>query len=271
MAYKDTHRMFLQSFMSRGILNANDVFKLLESCCDKYGEVIEDKIQHLLRYLHSINDVIRVFGMEIRNVIDEVDSTKHYGLVNTTETSITLLASSYTENELEFFKKLISQIVLSDNGSIGSMAAVNIVDSLTKKMSKSDAEYLLERLIRDRWIGKSENGHVYIGTRGVLELEQYILEMFETAVRCNMCKKLCVQGESCSNCEVKIHYHCASKFFKDGSMMKCPECQNPWTITSNSASTSSSAAVGGASTESSPPSSSAASSSQSRKRKARHE
>ncbi|XP_060599076.1 LOW QUALITY PROTEIN: non-structural maintenance of chromosomes element 1 homolog, partial [Ruditapes philippinarum] len=206
--------------------------------------------------------------------------------VNTTETSITLLASSYNENELEFFKKLISQIVLSDNGSIGSMAAVNIVDSLTKKMSKSDAEYLLERLIRDRWIGKVTNlcdfkylfnmfqkmVHVYIGTRGVLELEQYILEMFETAVRCNMCKKLCVQGESCSNCEVKIHYHCASKFFKDGSMMKCPECQKPWTITSNSAS-SSSAAVGGASTESSPPSSSsaAASSSQSRKRKARHE
>jgi hypothetical protein len=45
-------------------------------------EVIEDKIQHLLRYLHSINDVIRVFGMEIRNIIDEVDSTMHYGLVS---------------------------------------------------------------------------------------------------------------------------------------------------------------------------------------------
>ncbi|XP_053393735.1 non-structural maintenance of chromosomes element 1 homolog [Mercenaria mercenaria] len=266
MAYRDTHRMFLQSFMSKGILNANDVFKLLQSCCDKYEEPIDDKRQHLLRYVHSINDVIRVFGMEIRKVIDEIDGTSHYGLVNTTETSITLLATSYAENDLQYFKKLVEQIVLSDSGSIGSMAAVNIVDSLTKKMSKSDAEQLLSRLIRDKWIGKLENGCVYIGTRGLLELEQYILEMFEVAMRCNMCKKLCVQGENCSNCEVKLHNHCAYKFFKDRPVRKCPECQKPWIIDASSSPQPSTSA---AAADDSSPQSTSSSSSQSRKRKSR--
>ena len=59
-----------------------------------------------------------------------------------------------THHKTFHFNLQVSQIVQSDSGSIGSMAAVNIVDSLTKKMSKSDAEYLLDKLIRDKWIGK---------------------------------------------------------------------------------------------------------------------
>ena len=34
-AIQDSHRMFIQSFMSRGILNAQDVRSLFRKCCEQ--------------------------------------------------------------------------------------------------------------------------------------------------------------------------------------------------------------------------------------------
>ncbi|WAR24665.1 NSE1-like protein [Mya arenaria] len=159
---------------------------------DKEAFSDEEKTQLLLDFCHLINSNISMFGMEIKKACDEMNGKSFYGLVNTTETSVALLSSQYTENELDFVKKLIEEFVKSDRGSIGSIAAMDITDSLPKKMSKTEA------------------GRVYLGIRGLMEMEQYILEMYEEdAVRCNVCKKLCLQGEKCDCCTTKIHNHCS--------------------------------------------------------------
>ncbi|XP_052776528.1 non-structural maintenance of chromosomes element 1 homolog [Mya arenaria] len=231
MVLRDSHRMFLQSFMSRFVLNGQEVFSLLKSCCEKYNEAFsdEEKTQLLLDFCHLINSNISMFGMEIKKACDEMNGKSFYGLVNTTETSVALLSSQYTENELDFVKKLIEEFVKSDRGSIGSIAAMDITDSLPKKMSKVEADAFLDRLIHERWIGRTEAGRVYLGIRGLMEMEQYILEMYEEdAVRCNVCKKLCLQGEKCDCCTTKIHNHCSKRFFRDQADKRCPECQNSW-------------------------------------------
>ena len=51
-------------------------------------------------------------------------------------------------------------------------------------------QYFLE--ILNVWF--QDTGRYYLATRGVLELEQYILDMYPgSAVKCEMCKKVCVQ------------------------------------------------------------------------------
>lgn len=49
----------------------------------------------------------------------------------------------------------IESIIDSDNGEIGSTSAINSVDKLekvNKKLSKQDAQTLLERLEAQKWI-----------------------------------------------------------------------------------------------------------------------
>lgn len=36
------------------------------------------------------------------------------------------------------------------------------------------------------------NGSYYLGPRSVTELEAYILEEYETAIKCHLCQKLCL-------------------------------------------------------------------------------
>lgn len=234
-AMKDSHRMFIQSFMSKGILNATDVRSLYRKCCEQYNDIAnsqEDERKRLQEFVMLINNNIRQFEMEIKKGVSETDGSSFYGMVNTTETSITLLASRYTKDELEFFKKLVELIVDSDTGTVGSIDAVNIADSINR-MSKNDAEELLEKFQHDKWIEKTgDTGRYYLATRAVIELEQYIFDMYPAlALRCNMCKKLCLQGDSCTQCNTKLHFHCGMKYFHGQQELKCPnaDCRAPWT------------------------------------------
>ncbi|KAL4236146.1 Non-structural maintenance of chromosomes element 1 [Mactra antiquata] len=229
MSLNPSQQMLLQSIFSTGILNGSDIFKLLKKCCQEYDVLMEDQKNVLLSYVRTINEAVAVYGLRIKKTIDEVDEKSYYCLVNTVESNFTLLSTIYTQNELDFFKKLVESIITSEKGNIGSIAAVNISDNMSKKMSKSDAEDLLDRFIDGKWIGKTKNGRVYLGCRSVIELEQYLLSMYEdNAIRCNLCKSLCTQGSSCNKCNIRIHHHCARKYFKTMTGQKCPDCKTVW-------------------------------------------
>ncbi|XP_069128776.1 non-structural maintenance of chromosomes element 1 homolog [Argopecten irradians] len=158
MAMRDSHRLFLQSFMSRGLLDAKEVRLLFKTVCLKFNEPTadreEDRKLQLLDFVRTINMKIRPFHMEIKKGVSEGEGASYYCLVCTNESAITRLASDYTQTELEFFKKLVDLIV-ENEGEIGSTAAVNIVDKLDKtmkKMTKQDAQILLQKLGATKWI-----------------------------------------------------------------------------------------------------------------------
>lgn len=234
---RDSHRLFLQSFMSRGILDAKEVRQLYRTCClkynDQYSDREDDQKVQLLEFVRTINRNIQPFHMEIKKGVSEEDGKSFYCLVCTSDTSITKLASDYSQAEMELFKILIESIVDSDYGEIGSTAAINSVDKLSKtskKMSKQDAQNLLERLEAQKWI-KIYKGKVTLATRALIELEQYILEVYSDITEtCNVCKRLCVKGQSCDSCNTKLHLHCAVRFFQNKENPRCPngECGVIW-------------------------------------------
>ncbi|XP_076086288.1 non-structural maintenance of chromosomes element 1 homolog isoform X2 [Mytilus galloprovincialis] len=211
MSMKDSHKLFLQSFMSRGLLDAKEVRQLYRTCClkfnEKYAEKEEDQKAHLLEFVRTINRNIQPFHMEIKKGVSEEEGKSFYCL--------------------------IESIIDSDNGEIGSTSAINSVDKLekvNKKLSKQDAQTLLERLEAQKWIEISR-GRVSLATRALLELEQYILEVYSNITdKCNVCKRLCVKGQSCDSCNTKLHFHCATRFFQNKENPRCPnkECGVNW-------------------------------------------
>lgn len=48
----------------------------------------------------------------------------------------------------------MEQIVDTDDGKLGSLAALSLTERLDKRMGKEEAENFFDRLERDRWIKK---------------------------------------------------------------------------------------------------------------------
>lgn len=61
----DGHRLFLQSFMSRGILNAKEVKQLFKICCLKY----KSTFLIINQLYHAYNDVIWVYLYAIYRIL----------------------------------------------------------------------------------------------------------------------------------------------------------------------------------------------------------
>jgi len=225
----DRHRLTLQHFMSKSILDAHEVKSIFKQSKERFPD--GDDID-LREFILTINQFIAPFNLEIKKGIQEEDGMSHYCLVNTVETPISRLSSTYTVNELELFKKLVEHIVDTEDGKIGSLTAVNLTEKLEKRMGKEDAESFYENLQRDKWLKKDKNGKICLSVRCLLELEQYLKEVYPDFVKtCGICDKICILGETCNNCGMKLHLHCANNLFKrQGTDKKCPngECRAPW-------------------------------------------
>ncbi|KAI8773810.1 non-structural maintenance of chromosomes element 1 isoform X2 [Biomphalaria glabrata] len=218
---------FLQSFMSKGILDTKEVKTLLTEL-----NVPTDSAEELLNLVHSTNEAIAPFNLEIRKGIQEDDGANFYCLVNTVETPISRLSSTYTQSELELFKKLIEQIVDSEDGKIGSLAALSLTDKVEKRIGKEEAQEIFDRFERDKWIRKDRDGKISLSVRSLLELDQYLKDVYSEFIKlCNICSKICLLGDTCANCGIKIHLKCAKSLFsRQGEKKTCPapDCRVVW-------------------------------------------
>ncbi|KAK3767115.1 hypothetical protein RRG08_017988 [Elysia crispata] len=227
--FGDGHRLFIQSMMSRGMMNISEVKEVISECGLDVETEFKDKV---VKFVRLINQHIGPINLEIRKGLEEENGQPYYILANTAETSISRLSSTYSPNELELFKKLIESIVENEDGKIGSLAAMNLTDKLEKKIGKEEAENFFNRLEDDRWIRKNTNGKISLSVRSIVELDQYIKDVYPDYVKfCSLCTKLCLQGRGCENCGAKFHIRCSNVFFnKQGSNKTCPEpnCRAPW-------------------------------------------
>ncbi|MGH0144846.1 UNVERIFIED_CONTAM: hypothetical protein FKN15_035199 [Acipenser sinensis] len=133
--------------------------------------------------------------MQIRKGMSEEDGQQYYALVNLADTEITRMASDYSDNELELFRKAMDLIVESENGMACSTDILNLADKLqSKKMKKKEVEGVLQRLVVDKWLCE-KNGEYTLSTRCIMEMEQYIRNMYQDLVKlCNICHNIAIQG-----------------------------------------------------------------------------
>ncbi|CAG5127571.1 unnamed protein product [Candidula unifasciata] len=222
----DKRKIFMQCFLSKGILSATEVKELLIFC----GVPVESK-SDMANFVLSVNASLAPFHLEIKKGIQEDDGASFYCLVNTVESSISRMSSTYSSTELELFKKLVEQIVETDDGKLGSLAALSLTEKLDKRMGKEEAENFFDRLERDKWIKKELDGKISLSVRSIVELDQYLKDMYPDVIRiCYICSKLCLLGENCDSCTIKIHKKCARTLFEHCTEKRCPDknCRSVW-------------------------------------------
>lgn len=225
---QNEHRLFLQTFMYHGIMKGKEVKDSHKRAVEHFEGTYNES--DLVHFVKTVNDNIRPFHLEIKKAMDEVTGSHFYILVNKAETSITRQSSDFSVNQLELFKKLISAVVESVDGLISSTDALNLSGQLEGvKMSKKDAAKLFESLKQKKWINEVD-GSYYLGPRSVTELEAYILDEYEAATKCHLCQKLCLHGQNCDQCDVRLHNFCAARCFRGARNAVCPreECRAMW-------------------------------------------
>lgn len=227
----DAHRMFLQGMISRRVCNQHEMQDLCELSCQNCGETAPSDNEGFERFISKINSHIRPLHMELSKGISEDDEKLHYALINLCETPVSRMSIDYTPTDLEFFKKIVEKIVTdSDNGALSSTSILNLTNQLERRITKNNAQDLLERFIEDQWL-LQKSGAVSLSIRSILELGHYIQAMYaEDITVCALCKKLVLKGQYCadSDCTVKIHKHCSKRYFKDTKDKKCPKCKTTW-------------------------------------------
>ncbi|XP_028313699.1 non-structural maintenance of chromosomes element 1 homolog isoform X2 [Gouania willdenowi] len=147
----NSHRKFLQSMMTNGIVDEQRAAMLYQQCCDTYKtKCLPDKLND---FIDTINSKLQPLFMQIRKGWSEEDGQQHYALVNVAETDISRMSSDYADYELVLFRKTIELIVVSETGQASSTDILNSTDTMTtKKLKKSETEHLLNRLVRDKWL-----------------------------------------------------------------------------------------------------------------------
>ncbi|XP_062443837.1 non-structural maintenance of chromosomes element 1 homolog isoform X1 [Rhea pennata] len=223
----DSHRRFLQILMSHGIMEGSEARKLHRHCCEIHKVYYaHDKLDD---FINTINVHLQPLFMQIRKGMSEDDGRVRYALVNLAETEITKMASDYTENELELFRKTMDLIILSENGFASSTEILNFADQLkTKKMKKKEAEQVLKLFVEDKWLSE-KNGEYTLHTRCIMEMEQYILSNYQGVARkCNICHSLAIQSQVCETCGIGMHLPCVGKYFKAQTEPHCPHCNDFW-------------------------------------------
>ncbi|CAI5792486.1 non-structural maintenance of chromosomes element 1 homolog isoform X1 [Podarcis lilfordi] len=99
----DAHRQFLQAFLTLGFVERPEAAKLHQLYCQLHKvHYVPDKLDD---FINTLNGQLQPLSLEIRKGVSEENGRTYYALVNLAETEITLMASDYSENELELFKK----------------------------------------------------------------------------------------------------------------------------------------------------------------------
>uniref|UniRef100_A0A8C5QZH9 Non-structural maintenance of chromosomes element 1 homolog n=1 Tax=Leptobrachium leishanense TaxID=445787 RepID=A0A8C5QZH9_9ANUR len=223
----DSHRRFLQVLMSHGIMEGSAARALHKHCCELHKvHYMPDKLDE---FIDALNKHLQPVFMQIQKGVGEHDGKRYYTLVNLAENDITKMASDYTENELELFKKTLEFIIVAENGFAPSTLILNLADQLqSKKMKKKEVEQLLQRFVQDKWLIERD-GEYTLHTRCIMEMDHYLRNTYQELVRvCNICHGVAIQNQLCQSCGIAVHVPCMGKYLKGHTSPQCPNCKGQW-------------------------------------------
>ncbi|XP_069175583.1 LOW QUALITY PROTEIN: non-structural maintenance of chromosomes element 1 homolog [Procambarus clarkii] len=231
--YSDAHRLFLQIITARRVLMGAEVKSTFEKCCQKF-HVPPDNLHE---FVMEINRRLEVMHLAIRKSIQEdlAEDIQCFVLVNTLNGETTRMGSTFNSQELALFKRIIEELVNSDDGELPETEAMNLATNLETRMKIGDSEEAIQRFIHDKWLLQHTRREkvVSLSALTISELQPYLEELYpELVQKCFLCKILTLKGYRCTKCSTRVHRGVGDRYFtrKNVQPVLCPdpECDEPW-------------------------------------------
>jgi len=236
----DAHRLLVQLFLTKHVIPEAEFLQYYRKILDEYKE----RDVGVEEFVNKINDALRFAFFEIRKAAAEEDGKIYWGIANTRSDVTSQLATDLSLPDIELFKKIVEAIIAAPdeiipvNGELGLIDCVNLAKGI-EHLTLNKAEQTIQGLVKNRWLACRENPsaktrHISLGVRTFLELKPWLEESFKGEgylIDCILCAEPVFKGEHCANkkCEVRMHYHCAAKWFsRKDATKKCPTCTTTW-------------------------------------------
>ncbi|KAF2761316.1 hypothetical protein EJ05DRAFT_524638 [Pseudovirgaria hyperparasitica] len=263
--YDDTHRAFLQAFMSRGTLTyteAQPILAAILTAANPSRPTLPADIDRPTFYAHlgTLNTHLHPFDLEIRNARSQHTRSMLYALVNTASDPLTQLATTRSPDELAFVKRCLDAMFETYNtrsrevlavsrvqglnlargrggGGRGSLGATQATQgSAGAGLTMGQAERVLDEMVSEGWFEESEAGFVSLGTRALVELRGWLVDTYNEVLEGDGDEGggegvVRVRGQRCANydCGARLHDGCTQRYFERQSTRKCPSCGAEWT------------------------------------------
>lgn len=201
-----------------------------QSLISAYKSLYEDDrdAENMNDVLRAINEMLQGSKLQIRTTNCEVSGKPFYILVSSNYMPAKVWPTMvYSDNQLDFIRCLVHNIVLSDSGTL----SLEMCQEIDSKLSKHDVPDLLERLISHKWLVQPRDDLYALSALSRAELEPYIQNVYkDTLSRCVFCKLTMFYGSGCSSCDERGHFLCLKKYKKSlrKGAVKCPSCNKNW-------------------------------------------
>ncbi|KAL0088195.1 hypothetical protein F4703DRAFT_1926931 [Phycomyces blakesleeanus] len=228
-SYNDCHRLFLQSMLTQKIVREDQALNLYDEASKLTGVPRTD----FSDFVACINQGINEIDLALKRSHNERNGVPVIALVNTLDDEISQMATEYSPSTIMYFRQLAENIITAEDEdyAISSMEAIRLGQKMTPALTQKETQDLLDRLVADGWLFCTRQGAYVMETRTVLELNAYFKEQYgEYLKECQFCLDVVTMGERCESvdCPVRIHRHCAERYFREQPNSTCPLCGTMW-------------------------------------------
>jgi hypothetical protein len=269
--YNDSNRAFLQAFLARGTLTlaqAKPILAAIFTVSNPNEPTSTDDVtqEDFDSYISAAANALSPFDYEIRSTYHQITKERIWALVNTTSDAMTQLATTRSNEEVAFVKRILDAIFEGYNSKRMEVMAVTSMQALKaakaparrdqegsgnegaekvadKGLTQTQAEQTLRSLVAEGWFEHSRNGFHSLSPRALLELRSWLVNSYNTADEdddeevewqrikfCEACKEIVTVGQRCAepDCGVRLHDICADAYWRTHPARKCTRCGTDW-------------------------------------------
>lgn len=252
VSYGNVHRAFLQALLARQSITLEEAKPLIakiETAANPNREVLAGDISQadLDNYIHTLNDNISFFDLEIRSTQHRSRNQRVYALVNTTSDALTQMSTIHTADEIAFVKRVLDAMFETNNTpqrevmAITSNQALRLAkptgeearrlsstqgQSQNAGLTMAQAEKMMEDMESEGWFELSANGFYSLSPRALMELRGWLKDTYNDpddevdeeddddhdpphkAIKdCQGCKEIVTVGQRCPRMECDARVH----------------------------------------------------------------
>lgn len=213
-------------------------------------------------YLGAAADKLSPFDYVISSALHQLTKERVWAIVNATSDPITQLATTRTQEEMFFVRRVIDAMFETYNTRRREVMGVTSMQALERKITKGvsaggrqslensqtvdkgvtndQAEKCLNGLVAEGWFERSKEGWYTLSPRALLELQTWLVNEYndedaeaddwQRIKFCEACKGIMTMGRRCADleCNVRLHDICQEAFFNSRADRNCPRCETPW-------------------------------------------
>lgn len=190
----------LQVLMARGCLPVKEAEETFVAICDRSsGTNIQEAVSEINRSIDFAHLRVKFTRFHLPGSEEVVT---YVGIANTAADAASSMVTRYSALQVAYFRAIVEAIAEDPDHTIGSKDAINLglsvacldvgnshVDGVStqpatsqvqghpadaKKMTMSEKQAAIERMVEDGWLMKTSDGHVALGPRSGMEIQPFL-------------------------------------------------------------------------------------------------